>query len=156
MLSERILPTFGKKTVIKRKSSSTNYGSTYNNLRARFVTIAESFTTNRKISRENKDIRSVWANYEGRTLGISCQANGRISLWNCPSSKPDEEGKPIMVDGRRVLINLNIDPHPVVKLTLQPMVTANGSGSVSLHELNSWVSLEPFPVILSGGQPKMY
>ena len=88
----------------------------------------------------------------------------RISLWNCFSSKPDKEGKPIMVDGRRDLINLNIDPHPVVKLTLQPYPWSqqsyastnvpfffnNCSGSVSLHELNTIIRILNVPSLCLG------
>lgn len=57
-------------------------------------------------------IRNVCNNYEGWMIDVSSQEKGTISLLNCSRCKPDEEGTPIIVDGRSFLIELNINLHP--------------------------------------------
>ena len=38
----------------------------------------------------------------------------------------------------------------------EKFITLASSFATVINDINSWVSLEPFSVILSGGQPKMY
>ena len=106
--------------VIKCKESGKNH-SGHKNLRVRFIQ-CNSINSKLEITKFGEEtvdaIHGICNKNEGWIIDVLSQEKRAMSLLKAPHFKHEEEGTSIIVDGRHVLMELNINLYPIVNMTL--------------------------------------